>query len=69
MNWKGAISRFVMTLLLLEIFRYTLTHLWHLFLPNGSTMRVSGLVRGNVVTNEVRRNGGAMRKNSVICAY
>ncbi len=25
MNWKGAISRFVMTLLLLEIFRYTLS--------------------------------------------
>lgn len=41
------------------------TYVWHLFLPNGSTMRVSGLGRGNVVTNDVRRNGGAMRKNSV----
>ncbi|OLZ10971.1 hypothetical protein [Sulfobacillus thermosulfidooxidans] len=25
MNWKGAIARFIMTLMLLEIFRYTLS--------------------------------------------
>ncbi len=37
MNWKGAISRFVITLLLLEIFRYTLSlfpavYLWEALL-------------------------------------
>ncbi len=46
-----------------------LTHVWHLFLPNGSTMRFPGLGLRNVVTNELPLGGSTMRKTGFFCAY
>ncbi|AUW92919.1 MAG: hypothetical protein C7B44_15960 [Sulfobacillus thermosulfidooxidans] len=44
MNWKGAISRFVITLLLLEIFRYTLSLFPAITL--GEALMIAALVGG-----------------------